>query len=209
MTSEDMRNNPLFMRNEFETFGEWNIPLVKRQFIDCANIQLIACSNTRKNDTEVKKKFGVHFFVDDYRFKGIYDNPTRSLEKYSQYAFLLTPDFSLYADMPLHLQLMNVAKNRWVGAYWQSRGLTVVPTMSWGTAKSFKFCFDGVEKNSIVAVGMIGSKTNNHLRFMRGYNAMIERVNPEAIICFGEPFAEMSGNIIKVPYRTTSGKEAK
>lgn len=48
-------------------------------------------------------------------------------------------------------QLENVAKNRSVGAYWQSKGLTVIPTVSWGLAQSFDFCFDGIEKNTTVA----------------------------------------------------------
>jgi hypothetical protein len=62
------------------------------------------------------------------------------------FAFLLTPDFSTYADMDLWRQLESVAKNRWVSAYWQSNGLTVVPTISWSTPRSFEFCFDGVEQ---------------------------------------------------------------
>ena len=48
----------------------------------------------------------------------------------------------------------------WCGAYWQSKGLTVIPTISWSTPSSYDFCFDGVEENSIVAVGMIGCKQN-------------------------------------------------
>ena len=203
MTSAQMRRDPLFLRNEFEPYGAWDIPLIKKQNIDLENTKLIACSNTKKNDTAIKKLCGVHFFVDDYRFKGIYDNPSRTLEKYSQYAFLLTPDYSLYAEMPMWLQVSNVAKKRWVGAYWQSKGLTVIPTISWGSVSSFKFCFDGVEKNSIVAIGMIGSKKDNHFGFMSGYNEMCERINPRAVICFGESFAEMSGNIIKVAYRSS------
>ena len=60
-----------------------------------------------------------------------------------------------------------------------------------------------MEKNSIVAVGMIVSKKDNHFGFMSSYNEMCERINPRAIICLGEPFAEMSGNIIKVVYRAS------
>ncbi len=202
MTSAEMRRDLLFIRNAFEAHGAWDIPLIRKQDIDFGNIKLIACSDTKKNDTITNRQCGVHFFVDDYRFKGIYNNPNRTLEKYSQYAFLLTPDYSLYADMPLWLQIFNVAKNRWVGAFWQSKGLTVIPTVSWGSASSFKFCFDGLEKNSIVAIGMIGSKKDNRFGFMTGYNEMCERVSPKAVICMGEPFAEMSGNIIKVAYRT-------
>ncbi len=194
-----MRDNPLFTRNSFATTGKWGIPLVKKQGLTTENIMLVACSDTRANDNEENKKRGVHFFVDDYRFSGIYDNPERTIERYSQYAFLLTPDFSTYADMNLWRQLESVAKNRWVGAYWQSKGLTVIPTVSWGLAQSFEFCFDGVEQNSTVAIGMIGCK-HDKLHFLRGYNAMLERILPSKIICFGTPFEEMEGNIIPIDY---------
>lgn len=197
-----MRGNPLFMRNSFEGQGRWNIPLVRRQTVDPTHISLIACSDTRSRDNHVNRRSGVHFFVDDYRFDGIYANPKRTLKKYSQYAFLLTPDFSTYADMDLWRQFESVAKNRWVGAYWQSKGLTVIPTISWSTPQSFAFCFDGVEKNAVVAVSTLGCRRSK-LQFMRGYNAMMEKLVPELIICFGKPFSEMQGNIINVGYRAS------
>ena len=199
MTSKEMRNDPLFMRNSFVSDGKWGLPFIKSQELDTSSIKLIACSDTKANDREENKKYGVHFFVDDYRFKGTYDNPERTFNKYAQYQFLLTPDFSTYTDMNLWRQLESVAKNRWVGAYWQSKGLTVIPTISWGLSQSFEFCFDGVEKNSIVAIGMIGCKQTK-IQFMRGYNAMLEKIQPSKIICFGTPFDEMQGNIIKIDY---------
>ena len=112
MTSLEMRNDALFMRNEFETVGDWQIPLVRKQRVNISNLSLIACSNTKKHENEANIHRGVHFFVDDYRFSGIYDSPERTLDKYSQYDFLLTPDFSTYSDMNLWRQLESVAKNR-------------------------------------------------------------------------------------------------
>ena len=202
MKSVIMREDPLFMRNDFEVVGKWDIPLVKKQDIDLSDVRVIACSDTRANDNEVNKHNGVHFFVDDYRFNGIYDHPEKSLDKYSQYAFLLTPDFSTYEEMNLWRQLESVAMNRWCGAYWQNKGLKVIPTISWSTPRSFDFCFEGVEYNSIVAIGMSGCK-RNHLGFMRGYNSMLEKLNPSVILCLGTPFPEMEGNIITVDYRSS------
>lgn len=199
MTSERMRDNPLFMRNEFATVGRWDVPLIHKQSLDTSDIKLVACSDTRANDRPENTKKGVHFFVDDYRFNGIYDHPERTISRYSQYAFLLSPDYSTYSDMSMWRQLENVAKNRWVGAYWQSKGLTVIPTVSWGLTQSFDFCFDGIEKNATVAVGMIGCKRSK-LNFMRGYNTMLEKIEPSKIICFGTPFTEMDGNIVAVNY---------
>ena len=35
---------------------------------------------------------------------------------------------------------------------------------------------------------------------MRGYNTMLEKIEPSKIICFGTPFTEMDGNIVAVNY---------
>ena len=200
MTTKEMRESPLFMRNSFDGQGKWNIPLVRRQEVDTRAISLIACSDTRSKDNAANCRHGVHFFVDDYRFEGIYTHPERTLSKYSQYAFLLTPDFSTYADMDLWRQIESVAKNRWVGAYWQSNGLTVIPTISWSTSRSFDFCFDGVEQNAVVAISTLGCRRSK-IPFLRGYEAMLNKLNPQTVICFGEPLSEMCGNIVFVDYR--------
>lgn len=202
MTRLNKNNSLLFLRNSFEGSGKWNIPLVRKQQVDARVISLIACSDTRSKENDINRKNGVHFFVDDYRFEGIYRQPERSLARYSQYAFLLTPDFSLYADMDLWRQIESVAKNRWVGAYWQSKGLTVVPTISWSGARSYEFCFDGVEQNAIVAVSTLGCRRSK-LSFLRGYEAMLNKLNPQTIICFGKPFEEMQGDIVPVDYRAS------
>lgn len=202
MTSKKMRENSLFMRNTYKGQGRWNIPLVRKQEVDLTAISLIACSDTRSMDNMVNRSRGVHFFVDDYRFEGIYTHPERTLKKYGQYAFLLTPDFSTYADMDLWRQIESVAKNRWVGAYWQDNGLTVIPTISWSTPRSFDFCFDGVEKNGIVAISTLGCKRSK-LQFMRGYDTMLDKLTPQTIICFGDLLPEMEGNIVKVDYRAS------
>ncbi|MBO5513911.1 MAG: DUF4417 domain-containing protein [Mogibacterium sp.] len=202
MKSKYYRTQNLFLRNEFEPCGEWGLPLVRKQALDLSvPIDLISYSDTSKHDDSNLHK-GVHFFIDDYRFEPIYRNPERSYEKLSRYRFLLTPDHSLYSEMPPWRQIESIGMSRWVGAYWQSKGQTVVPTISWAQPSSYRFCFDGVEKHSIVAVGMIGCK-HERIAFMRGYNAMLESIEPSAIICFGKAFPEMEGNIIQVDYMST------
>lgn len=81
-------------------------------------------------------------------------------------------------------------------------GMNVIPTISWSQASSFQYCFDGIEKHCIVAIGMIGCK-HGRISFMRGYNQMIEAIQPEAIVCLGVPFPEMEGNIISVDYMSS------
>lgn len=200
--SKSMRENTLFMRNNFAKSGKYEIPQMKKQELDLSSISLISFSDTHSKDNEENEQKGVHFFVDDYKFNGIYNNPERSLNKLSQYKFLLTPDYSLYADIDIWKQIENVAKNRYMGCFWQEKGFTVIPTISWSTPSSYEFCFDGVEKGSIVAIGMIGCKRNK-TAFLRGYNEMLNRLEPSAVVCFGNPFPEMQGNIISIDYLST------
>ena len=198
MKSTNFRTSELFLRNGFETAGMWGFPFIRKQSLDLSELELIACSDTSAHDTANLHK-GVHFMVDDYRFESAYNHPERTLERYRKYRFLLTPDFSLYSEMEPWRQIESVGKARWVGAFWQSRECLVIPTVSWAQPSSYRFCFDGIEKHCIVAVGMIGCK-HERVAFMRGYNTMMEIIEPEAVICLGVPFPEMSGNIIAVDY---------
>ena len=164
-------------------------------------LDLIAFSDTKSHDNHNTYK-EVHFFVDDYRFESVYNVPERALSKLGQYRFVLTPQFSCYSEMGMWRQIESIGKSRWCGAYWQSKGMTVIPSLCWSLYPSFEFCFDGIEKGSIVAVGTIGCR-HSKVNFMQGYNYMLDKIDPEAIICFGKPFPEMKGNVITVDYNAS------
>ena len=178
---------------------EYDIPLVRKSVILDTNTSLIAFSNTVEHEIPKFKSKGVHFFLDDYKFISVVKHPEKYLEKLKQYKFVITPDASLYNEMPIWKQLRMVGYNRNCGAIWQKNGLNVIVSVSWSSYNSFNFCFEGIEKGSTVAIGMIGCK-HSKLSFMRGYDKMLEIVEPASIICFGKPFAEMSGNIITIDY---------
>ena len=97
------------------------------------------------------------------------------------------------------MKIWNIYRSRLIGQYYQSQGIKVIPTLSWAEEETFEFCFEGIEKHSIVAIGMIGCKRSKE-EFMLGYNEMLKRIEPAAIICFGVPFKEMKGNLIVVDY---------
>lgn len=184
----------------FQPSGKMEFPLLVRQEVDLSNVSLIRYSNVKKNDSEENRGKGVHFFEDDDRFANVVQNPAKALKKLSQYKFLLTPDCSLYADMPVYQLIKNVGLSRLCGAIWQKYGAIVIPTVCWAKNDSFSFCFDGIERGCVVAVGMIGCKRNNRRSFMFGYDSMLKALDPEAILCYGAPFPEMKGTIIRVEY---------
>ena len=92
-----------------------------------------------------------------------------------------------------------VGMNRWCGAVWQSMGYRVFPSVGWGTPYTYRVCFKGVERNAPVAITTNGNRRGK-LAYLHGYDAMLDTLEPSVVICFGQPFPEMRGNIIYVPY---------
>ena len=137
----------------------------------------------------------VHFFLDDGRFEPVWRTPEKGLSYVRGVGSALTPDFSLYPEMPLALQLYNVYRNRWCGAFWQSRGVRVVPTVGWSDARSYPFCFLGVEESSTVAVSTVGLGNPRGTRgaseaerdlFRTGFAEMLARISPRLVLLYGE-----------------------
>lgn len=130
---------------------------------------------------------GVHFFVDDYQFARVWSHPDIYLKAMNRFAAVCSPDFSLYTDMPLALQIYNHFRKHWVGAYWQMHGIKVIPTIAWSTPDSYKWCFDGEPTRTTVAVSSVGSLKTSESRslFIRGYSEMIDRLQPTIILFCG------------------------
>jgi hypothetical protein len=130
----------------------------------------------------------VHFFMDDYRFETVWSRPRKALEALAPYTTLLSPDFSLYRDWQLMLQMWNVYRNRWCGAFWQSRGFTVIPTVSWSTAESYDFCFLGLPRRGPVALSAVGVRLEDPLEyqlFLDGFREMVRRLEPAVVLSYG------------------------
>lgn len=159
MTSENFRTNPMFLRNQFIGDGVFEMPKIEKEEIDLEHVELIGYD--KLNDQETDKI--VHFFLDDYKFEAIWNNPEPRVEKLRKYKAVLTPNYSIYTEMPLSLKVYNTFRSRWCGAYLQSKGIKVIPTVAWGEPNTFWFCFDGISKGSIVAVSTIGVRKEKTL----------------------------------------------
>jgi hypothetical protein len=140
--------------------------------------------------TRIRSKNGtgggaVHFFLDDYRFETTWSRPNKALQYLHDFKTLLTPDFSLYPDWPLATQIWNVYRSRWCGAYWDSLGFQVIPTVSWAGRESYNFSFAGIARHSLVAISPVGVKASDRSAFAYGFHEMIERIAPSCVLCYG------------------------
>ena len=204
MTSEEFRTNPLFLRNQFEQSGTFEIPVIRKEKVNLENLELIGYDKLSSGkDNQI-----VHFFLDDYKFEVLWNNPEPRVERLSAFKAVLSPQFSIYTEMPLAIQIYNTFRSRWCGAYLQSKGITVIPSVVWGEPDTFWFCFDGIEKNSIVAVSTVGVRNEKDL-FMSGYKELLRRIEPSTILCYGKPFDEMEGNVLYISYEETNNYGSK
>lgn len=204
-TNKNYRQNRFFLRNEYVSDNLYGIPNIKKQEIDLSNLKMLACNKIKQNDIKNADKT-IHFFKKDSDFESYYHFPEKKIVRLAQYYCLLTPDYSLYPEMPLALQIYNTFRNRWCGAFWQEHHLNVIPTVSWSNEHSYKFAFLGIEKKSIVAISTVGIiKNKNDTRaFIKGYESMLDIINPKKIICYGEPCQELNSiddnSLIFVPH---------
>ena len=213
MTEENYnyRTSQTLLRNQFPGKGTFKIPITPKfqeKPGDFDDLLLIGFDKTHLEDQNHLDRM-VHFFLYDYRFERVWKNPDNDIEKLSRYRAVLSPDFSMYLEMAPVMQLYNVFRNRWCGAYWASKGLRVIPTVNWGDESTFDFCFEGIERGSVVAVSTYMASEHDNRQdqkewFMAGYNEMLRRIEPEKIICYNTPFPEMQGNIIYVDYERSS-----
>jgi len=129
----------------------------------------------------------IHFFMDDYKFERVWNKPKRFLPLVQAYGGAIAPDFSLYREMPLVQQMFSVFKSRVMGYWWSRNGVSVIPNVRWGDARTHKFCFDGIPKASVVAIGTHGcvKHRDDRAHFFNGFMAMLECLEPRGIVIYG------------------------
>lgn len=162
--------------------GKYQMPIIENDNYVPKDLMGFNYAKTSEN-----KNVGIHFYLDDYQFERIWNNPQEYVEVLGDYDCILSPDFSLYMDMPIAMKIWNVYRSRLIGQYYQRCGIKVIPTISWAEEETFEFCFDGIPEGSIVSISTIGVKRNTDaLKIWKdGMDAMIEKIKPSKILVYG------------------------
>lgn len=183
--------------SRFEGVGKYNIPQIKGT--NRTDIKELVGFNYAKTIKDTAGK-GIHFFLDDYQFLRVWRTPDTYIPILKKFDFVLSPDFSLYMDFPVAMQIYNHYRKHWLATYWESQGIEVIPTICWSGKESFDWCFDGEPIGGTVAVSAIGTQNNDRAKelFLQGYEEMIKRLSPETIIFYGNVPKECRGNILKI-----------
>ena len=130
------------------------------------------------------------------------------------FAGAITPDFSTYQDFPEPLKKYNVYRMRVFGYWLGKNGIAVVNNCRWGTQETWKYCWDGIPKNSVICIGTVGGsprKLVDRKRFEEGLEELVRVLQPHTILIFGSanyPCFDRLGaqgiNVIAYPGNTAS-----
>ena len=133
----------------------------------------------------------VCFYQNDYKFdgkRGIWSNYKQALAILSHFSGVITPDFSTYQDFPEPLKIYNTYRMRAFGYWLGTAGQAVINNVRWGTPETYRYCFDGIPRNSVVAIGTCGGSPRrlaDRDRFESGLTEMVRVLSPHTILVYG------------------------
>ena len=181
----------------FNGVGKYDIPQLEPTYdYEIGEIKEWIGFNYVLSDKEPEGK-AVHFFLDDYQFQRLWNNPEKYIEKLKRYEVVLTPDFSPYGDMPMATQIFNHYRKHWVGALLQEYGVKVVPTIRASRdERSLEWYLDGEPKGGVVCISSMWTADEEAKKyFMKEFNTMVETLKPEKIYVYGNEVEGLKGNI--------------
>ena len=162
--------------------GIYEFPRIKATY-DIPNrlVPFSKCNSSKDYDQ------WVHFYEDDYLFERLWRNPQKYLNILKRFNGVILPDFSLYRDMPLVMQLWNIYRSRAIGSWLQINGVKVIPNIRYGDRRTYNICCDGIPKHSVIAIGSYGNFkiVEDRKIFLEGLDLVIRRLKPSTIVIYG------------------------
>ncbi len=129
----------------------------------------------------------------DKKFIRIWHNPKRYIPILLRYPGIISPDFSMYRNMPAEMQQWSCFMGRAIAHRVEFDGGTVIPNVRWADERSFSYCFDGLPERSTLAVGTHGCVKTKEDRywFARGLKELEARLEPETLVVYGAAPADL------------------
>ena len=226
MTTKKVRRGCKDVWNAFmvegATFGKYDIPycpttatkIIPDQ-VTWEEAKQIHRKRIASGDSEYYIESFINWNIDDYKFDGtcgIWNNYNDAYNIIKHFTGVITPDFSTYQDFPEAIKIYATYRMRAFGFWLGNKGIAVVNNVRWGTEETYKYCFEGIPTNSIVAIGTVGGgprKLEDRERFENGLSKMVEILSPHTIMVYGsanydcfEKLIEKGINVVACPSRT-------
>lgn len=173
--------NAMMLENAFYE-GNLELPIIKGT--KEIPVGLIPFSRIKKSEEYEK---WIHFYEYDQIIERLWNYPYKYLPYLKKFKGVILPDFSLFEDMPLLMQMYNILRSRMVGNWLQNNGVNVIVNMRYGDHRTYKICCIGAPKNSTIAIGTHGSMKSRESREIleKGLLFIFNNLQPNTLIVYG------------------------
>lgn len=184
--------------------GQYDFPQLKPINAHVENLIPIPFHTAR--GVKRPKECFIHFFEHDYMFERVWNNSKKYLDILRNFKYVCGPDFSAYGDMPKALQIYNRYRSRAMAYWFQLNGINVIPTVGWGEEETYDYCFDGLPKNSTLAVSTNGCfSITGKENYRKGFNEMCKRLSPNRVVVVGREI--QVDTKVEVIYKNSHGQD--
>lgn len=137
------------------------------------------------------------FYVEDERFESLWPRHERYALQFLELGLgaVIEPDFSVWRDDPLTVQLWAIFRNRWLARYWQECGLPIIPNPNWGDRRTLPAALSGLPRRvPVLSLQCRTTRDESGRRlFHDGLREVLATVRPDAILLYGGVEAEEQG----------------
>ena len=187
----------------FSSSNEWGLPDIREDMLsDLVPHQVWAGEEAVENAADWIFMFGktgkhinvakggtLGFYIDDYKFEQIWTDAVKYVEEFATFGWgaVIAPDFSVWRDDPLALQIFNTYRARWCARYWQEAGVKVIPSLNFGDERTHGWIFKGYPRNApVVSVQCRTTRGDKgKAYFLKGAAAALEELKPQTLIVYG------------------------
>lgn len=138
-------------------------------------------------------------FVSDRWLIGVFTNTDAYIKRFREFDGVIIPDLSIVDGLPPCINQANVAFSRALGLYLQRRSIPVIPTVRWGEPPTYSYCFTGIPRHSMVAVGTVSCLKSRKSQqvFVQGFEEMLQALEPATVLIYGRMPEKLFGPFIK------------
>lgn len=167
------------------TVGYYGIPKILGS--DALPESLIAFSEAASARRDPDKDAWVHFYEDDYKFTRFWRDPEKYFDQLAAFGGVISPDHSLYRNMPLAQQIGHTYQNQLLGARLQADGVNVIANVRLSGAESIPYALAGVPQRSTLAVGLNGCTKDkeNRQHVIDEIKMICDFCRPTALVVYG------------------------
>lgn len=192
---------------KFPSDNPWGIPELRLDMLadeDCVPTRTWSATGEEQGERGLDKTLVVYgtnrlpercdgavlgFYVEDWRFEAVWNDAVETMEKIrgKGFAGVIAPDFSIWRDDPMAVQLFNVYRARWCARYWQEVGIKIIPSLNWSGPESYDWAFAGLPVGAPVCSVQCRTTTSRRGKayFLQGLVAAINKAETGIVLMYG------------------------